>query len=824
MKGNIIVMAIIAASSFLTISCNKEIPEPDNRENVKTFTATIEQDITKTTLSEGTKVFWESGDCININGSGYAATPLDPATKATFADRWWGDEPTSPYHAIFPASLHNGSGFEFPASQEYAAGKFNAPMYAEGDTEILAFKNICGVLCFSLTGTDKVKRISVTANEAVCGTFTVVSGTTVNLTGTGKTVTLYCGQQGVQLSQTPTNFYIYLPPQQYSSGMKITITNTEEDVFEKVTKVTADIARSTVYTFDWNVTFSPVLTGQFSVSASDKVTFSQGNFHATKVGENWLLGFYERQNEVNPIATVTNATVIGARTASKDDKEIDLFTWGYGSNFTNDPTTLSFAGQSFADWGQLIGSGSTWRTLSSDEWEYLLDRVGPNSNALSRSDVEVCGVKGCLVIAPDVFTGEIADYYDEASWATAEKTDGLVCLPSSGHRFGVGVGNTGRLGFYWTSTANDASNAYSLSLSKLGQSTRTQLYSADPSSSPTGSYSDPGDQVTITVKNEDFSYYEISSTSIDEIWNSWKRQVQFYGVDYLSQIKIGSNCILKVRAKTESGSLDILPFLQGDKGADKYQGCNFPSLSLSEEWQYFEVQLTNNLDKVENLCFNVGNTEGKKVYLAEISLDLSKSEQLEVRGAQGFPSPDGKAFGPETTFHHGENTVDGIRCYQMDNTSADVAYSVKYQIEFPEGTFEQGKKCRLRIKAKASSNKTIQCYLLKSFEGQYPNCGYFPSIELTTNWQEFVIETNCTDSDATAIAFDFGDFEGSIYLADFSAYNLVEIPFAAATTDGVGTAANDKKFGLSVRLVRDFNPAANLNSLSDNNDYGTLFK
>ncbi len=220
-------MAIIAASSLLTISCNKEIPEPDNRENVKTFTATIEQDITKTTLSEGTKVFWENDDCININGSGYAATPLDPATKATFAKRWWGDEPTAPYHAIYPAHIHNGSGFEFPAIQEYTAGKFDAPMYAEGDTEILAFKNICGVLCFSLTGTDKVKRISVTANEAVCGTFTVVSGTTVNLTGTGKTVTLYCGQQGVQLSQTPTNFYIYLPPQQYSSGMKITITNSE---------------------------------------------------------------------------------------------------------------------------------------------------------------------------------------------------------------------------------------------------------------------------------------------------------------------------------------------------------------------------------------------------------------------------------------------------------------------------------------------------------------------------------------------------------------------------------------------------------------------
>lgn len=816
-------MALIAASSLLlAVSCQKEMPGTvEVTEKGKSFTAIIDQNITKTTLSydsdlNESKVLWENDDCININGSGYAATPLDPATKAIFKDKWWGEEPTAPYIAIFPASLHNGSGFEFPASQEYTAGKFNAPMYAESDTEVLPFRNICGVLHFALKGSDKVKRISVTANEALCGAFTV-TGTTVTLTGTGKTVTLYCGQDGVQLDgSTPTDFYIFLPPRKYTPGMKITITNTEEDVFEKVTTADADIARSTVYSFEWDVQFSPVLTGKFSVGENQTVSFSQGNLHATKVSDNWIMGFYERQNEFNTIATVS-----GARTASSGDREIDLFTWGYGNTFTADPTTLSY-GQVFSEWGTQIGSGSTWRTLTGDEWNYML-ATRENASELYKSGVTVCGVEGCLVIAPDDFTGTIETSYDNAEWSTAEKTDGLVCLPPAGHRYGVGVGNTGRLGFYWASDQTDATNAKSLSLSKEGQSTKTKLYTAVPGTSSVGTYSDPSDQVNITTGNEDFQYYEVASTAVVNEWDRWMRQAQFYGVDDLSQIKNGSNCILKVKSKTETGcSVGIVPFLQGDRDAQQYQECDFPTLNLSEEWQSFEVQLTSNLDKVENLCFYVGNTEGKNVYLADIELYLTTSEQVEVHAAQGFPNGVGHAFGAEG-LTCGETTVDDIHCFGMTNTAVGETYSAKYQIEFPEKTFEAGKKCRIRLKAKASGNKSITCYLVKSLAGQYPNCGTFPSVELTTTWQDFVIETNCTDSDATAIAFDFGDFEGSIYLAEFSVYKLVEIPYAASTEDGVGTAANDRKYGLSVRLVRDVNPAANLNSLNDNNDYGNLF-
>ena len=262
MKKNIITAAFAAASALLLVSsCAKEqLSENINTGDGKAFTASIEQQVSvKSTLTSEFKVNWESTDEVNINGALYSVTPKSDATKADLTYKS-GTTPVSPYQAIFPASLYVTDHFEFPATQTYAAGKFNAPMYAASSTESLSFKNICGVLCLSLKGTDKVKSITVTANEAVCGSFTMDDdGETVVLSGTGKTVTLDCGE-GVQLdASTATNFYISLPPATYTAGMEIVATNTEGKTFEKTTTKSAAIARNNIYTFNWVAAFSPVI-------------------------------------------------------------------------------------------------------------------------------------------------------------------------------------------------------------------------------------------------------------------------------------------------------------------------------------------------------------------------------------------------------------------------------------------------------------------------------------------------------------------------------------------------------------------------------------
>ena len=228
MKKNTIVAAFAAATAILlAASCQKQ-EEPELKNEGKTFTAVINQELTKTTITSEYKVNWVEGDQIDINGSIFSATPdASDATKATFT-KVSGSDPTPDYTAVYPASIMVGTQATLPATQTYAPGKFNAPMCAMGSTESLEFKNFCGVLCFALKGTDKVKSIAVTASEQLCGPFEFMDATAICFTGEneGYTVTLNCGE-GVQLdASTATSFYISLPPATYTAGLKKTLTKT----------------------------------------------------------------------------------------------------------------------------------------------------------------------------------------------------------------------------------------------------------------------------------------------------------------------------------------------------------------------------------------------------------------------------------------------------------------------------------------------------------------------------------------------------------------------------------------------------------------------
>lgn len=91
------------------------------------------------------------------------------------------------------------------------------------------------------------------------------------------------------------------------------------------------------------------------------------------------------------------------------------------------------------------GQTNVWRTLSHDEWKYLFEHH-------TYKYVSVNGKHG-IVIAPDGFSGTIADSYSITDWATAE-SNGFVFLPNTGFRNnGTGISETDKSCFYWTSTA-----------------------------------------------------------------------------------------------------------------------------------------------------------------------------------------------------------------------------------------------------------------------------------------------------------------------------------------------------------------------------------
>lgn len=451
-RSNYFTMISAAFMLALSISCTEKDQCGSISEGDNVFSASIEQMQTKTTITDEFKVYWENGELIYINGMLYNATPRADATKADFSNGTT-IKPESPYHAIYPYTLYVKNQYVFPTVQ-FNTGNFGAPMYAESSTESLEFKNICGVLCFSLKGTDKVRSITVTANEALCGAFEMENATSVKLTGTGKSVTLDCGTEGVQLNESvATNFYVYLPPKSYSTGMKIFIKSTDGDFFWKTTTTTANVERNNIYTFNWNVEFSPTLPGEFSVSSREKVHFSKGNLRATYDGSKYTWGFYDKQY----IKNASGNTTIDSQTKGAS---VDLFGWS--TNSTNYGISTSendsdYSGD-FKDWGTAIDNKGTWRTLSNEEWTYLFG-TSDQRNGKTKSGVTVDGQAGCTVIVPDDW--DITSYplqteYSMTStpmtWEQAQMA-GMVCFPTPSIRWGSFVPSYyNNLGWYWSSS------------------------------------------------------------------------------------------------------------------------------------------------------------------------------------------------------------------------------------------------------------------------------------------------------------------------------------------------------------------------------------
>lgn len=235
-----------------------------------------------------------------------------------------------------------------------------------------------------------------------------------------------------------------------------------------------------------------IINGKFSVSASQKVYFSKGNLQYQPSTCLWR--FAEHQYDY-----IGNANSdIGQYYANW----IDLFGWGtsdfahgatcyqpystsqnyndylaYGSSTANlnDQTGL-------ADWGvNAISNGGNetrvWRTLTKDEWSYLLTSRSTSSGK-RYAKAEVAGKNG-LIILPDNWSNSTytlnnansgsASFSDNvissSAWSTLE-TAGAVFLPAAGSRAGTSVSGTGTSGYYWSSSCQNPTYAYLLSFNE----------------------------------------------------------------------------------------------------------------------------------------------------------------------------------------------------------------------------------------------------------------------------------------------------------------------------------------------------------------------
>ncbi len=207
----------------------------------------------------------------------------------------------------------------------------------------------------------------------------------------------------------------------------------------------------------------------FSTSSTTRVVFSQGNLQYHPSYDQWR--FAE-----NPWDYIGEANV---NISSTYNDWIDLFGWGTGKYPTECSSLIVSTLEhlynpylTFHDWGEnTIGYDSSmkWRTLTSTEWQYLLDDR-PNARSLY-GIAQVNGING-LILLPDnwqcpsgiTFKSGASYSYDYqcfsiSQWQKLEQT-GAVFLPAAGYRYSssdnsITFVHTG--GSYWSASGGDSS-------------------------------------------------------------------------------------------------------------------------------------------------------------------------------------------------------------------------------------------------------------------------------------------------------------------------------------------------------------------------------
>ena len=242
------------------------------------------------------------------------------------------------------------------------------------------------------------------------------------------------------------------------------------------------------------------VNGLFSVSASQKVYFSQGNLQYQASTNIWRFA----ENQYDYIGN-SNSNI-----SQTYNGWIDLFGWGtsgwnsgntyyhpWDSNNSNGygPTGSNNLTGAFsnADWGVYnpISNGGNapnqWRTLTQSEWDYVFNtRYTPSGMRYAKAVVN--NVNG-VILLPDYWSsgtyslnnvnrndvGFDSNILTVSQWILLEDV-GAVFLPAAGNRNGTTVSYASSCGYYWSATCLGNNNACDLRFTNSNLSANDNIY------------------------------------------------------------------------------------------------------------------------------------------------------------------------------------------------------------------------------------------------------------------------------------------------------------------------------------------------------------
>lgn len=277
MRSKWIYALLIAA---MASGCTKNGPDAKPEEpswSNKVFTATIEQQNSRTHMENGKYLRWNAGDQISLfrgstlnrqyqfdgetgDNSGTFSIVDSPFGTGYEFDKHYA---VYPYHASIKISEEGVVSMSLPAEQKYAENSFglgaNTMVAVTKDLEdtFLGFRNTGGYLKLQLYGeniTLKSLLLKGNADEKIAGkaSITPLYGQlpTISMTAdaTG-TILLDCGEEGVTIgssSDKVTDFWFVVPPVTFESGFMITITDTDGNTIDLSTSKQFVVERNVI--------------------------------------------------------------------------------------------------------------------------------------------------------------------------------------------------------------------------------------------------------------------------------------------------------------------------------------------------------------------------------------------------------------------------------------------------------------------------------------------------------------------------------------------------------------------------------------------------
>lgn len=293
----------LIAVSMLPACTNEALQEKAANQNYS-FTARTDAGIkTRTCLGEVLSnetypLLWEKGDRIIIAPSGKPATSYyetqgqdNDVAEFRFISGLEGNEmppENTALTALYPADAYKFTDgkhtINIPDNQTYRKNNISSgtmPMIAGATSRELSFRNVCGILRLRLNTLEQDIRLSsikVAADKGLAGPIATFEGTDVTWNNpdseTGRGITLSC--DGVALSPEPEDFYIVLPPGNYS-GFKIQLETEGPDKKTYRMNGVLEIERSAITTVNLDL-------AQFHGGSMEDVTDGDKHHALTELG------------------------------------------------------------------------------------------------------------------------------------------------------------------------------------------------------------------------------------------------------------------------------------------------------------------------------------------------------------------------------------------------------------------------------------------------------------------------------------------------------------------------------------------------------------